>query len=321
MTQSKFTVLFLLFILTFDICYSQDESADTSSVEEKNPDWKMKSIFGLNTTQSSFTNWAAGGRNNIAGLGFVNAQADYSKGRVKWANLLNMALGGIQYFDEGLQKTDDVFDFQSTFSYGSEKPWFLSALGGFRTQFIEGFSNPSDSLRSSTFLAPGYGNVSLGLEYIPNDNIRIMVSPLSGKFTLVRDERLANNGAFGVEGAEFDDEGNIITPGKMFRAEIGSYFRIIYAKEIMENIDLRTRIELFSNYINNPQNIDVNSELVMNFKINKWFSANLQAVLIYDDDIQITDRFGNTGPRTQFKQVIGLGISYRLANYKEKKKE
>jgi len=62
----------------------------------------------------------------------------------------------------------------------------------------------------------------------------------------------------------------------------------------------------------------VNAEVVVDFKINKWFSASLQLNLIYDDDIQITDRHGNVGPRTQFKQVIGLGIAYRLANFKEK---
>ena len=88
----------------------------------------------------------------------------------------------------------------------------------------------------------------------------------------------------------------------------------------MENIDLRSRIEFFSNYVENPQNIDINAEIILNFKVNKWFSASLNMNLIYDDDINITDRFGNVGPRTQFKQVIGLGIAYRLANYEEEKK-
>ena len=295
--------------------FSQD-----STTVEPDPNWKLKSIFGLNITQSTFTNWAAGGRNNLSGLGFVNAHAEYSKDKLKWLNTMSLGLGGIHYFDEGIQKTEDMIDLQSTFSYGIKDPWFFSILGGFRTQFIDGFANLTDTIRSSKFMAPGYVNISIGMEYVPNKNFRIMTSPISGKFTFVQDQRLANAGAFGVTPAVLDGTGKIITLGETFRPELGSYLRIIYNKELMENIDLRSRIEFFSNYIENPENIDVNAEIILNFKVNKWFYASLNMNLIYDDDIQITDRFGNVGPRTQFKQVIGLGIAHTMANYKEKKK-
>lgn len=305
--------LFVLMCCFALAIFGQEEA----STFEKN--WKLKSTFGLNMTQSSFTNWAAGGRNNIAGLSFVNAEANYKKNNISWSTLLNLSLGGVQYFDEDLQKTDDIIDLQSTFSRKWTNKVNFSLLGGFRTQFIEGFSNPGDSLRSSTFLAPGYLNLSLGLEYVPNDNFKVMLSPFSGKFTIVRDQRLADLGAFGVQGATYNDMGVMLTSGENFRPEFGAYLRVMYSKEIMENIDLRTRWEFFSNYLNNPTNIDVNAELIMNFKVNKWFSASLQANLIYDDDVDITDRFGNTGPRTQFRQTIGVGIAYRIANYTEKK--
>lgn len=300
---------------------AQESSGEEEQPKEPTPNWKLKSMFSLNITQSSFTNWASGGRNNISGLAFINAQANYSKGRIKWANQLSTGLGGVQYFDDDLQKTDDVIDAQSTFSYGLKNPWFLSVLGGFRTQFIDGFAKAEDTVRSSTFMAPGYLNLSIGIEYIPNDNLKIMASPLSGKFTFVQDQFLANRGAFGVEPAVLGTNGEIITPGENARSEFGSYLRIVYNKEIMENIDLRSRVEFFSNYMNNPQNIDVNGELILDFKVNKWFSASLQMNVIYDDDIDIEDRNGDVGPRTQFKQVIGLGIAYRLANYKEEKKK
>ena len=314
---SPFKILLFFSLIIFSISIKAQELNDTI-VPEDDPLWKMKGSFGLNMTQSSFTNWAAGGRNNLAGLSFINAEANYAKGRSKWSNILALALGGVQYFDEELQKTDDIIDFQSTYSFGVKKPWFISGLVGFRTQFIDGIQNVGDTLRASTFMAPGYLNTTLGFEYVPNDKFRILGSPSSGKFTFVRDERLANQGAFGVDAAVLDDEGNVITPGRQWRPEIGSYLRIIYSNEIAKNIDLRTRWEFFSNYIENPQNIDINAELVMNFKVNSWFSASLQMNFIYDDDIKITDRFGNTGPRTQFKQVIGIGLNYRIANYKEK---
>jgi len=312
--MSKREAIVVAFIALIFQVVSQDSTA-----VQPNPNWKLKSIIGLNITQSTFTNWAAGGRNNLSGLGFVNAQAEYSKDKLKWLNTMSLGLGGIQYFDEGIQKTEDVIDLQSTFSYGIKSPWFFSILGGFRTQFIDGFANIADTIRSSTFMAPGYVNISIGMEYVPNRKLRIMVSPLSGKFTFVQDQRLANLGAFGVTPAVLDGTGQISALGETFRPEIGSYLRIIYNKELMENIDLRSRVEFFSNYLENPENIDVNAEVILNFKVNKWFSASLNMNLIYDDDIQITDRYGNVGPRTQFKQVIGLGVTYTMLNYQEKK--
>ncbi len=293
---------------------------DTIVLVPKTSNWKLESKFALNVTQSTFTNWASGGRNNISGLGFINASADYKKDRIRWATTLSTGLGGIQYFDEAIEKTDDVIDIQSTVSYGLKDPWYVSLLGGFRTQFLDGFSNPEDSVRSSTIMAPGYANISLGIEYIPNENLKVFLSPLSAKLTFVQDQVLADSGAFGVAPAEFNSMGDLIKSGENFRAELGAYFRIIYKKELMENIGLRSRLELFSNYQENPGNIDVNGEVILDFKVNKWFSANLQLNVIYDDDIAITDRDGNVGPRTQFKQVIGLGIAYRLANFEEEKK-
>ncbi|MFA5574249.1 MAG: DUF3078 domain-containing protein [Brumimicrobium sp.] len=292
---------------------------DTPEIDAKEQsNWKLESIYSLNVTQSSFTNWSAGGRNNISGLAFINAFAEWSKDDLKWSNYLTAGLGGIKYFDSPLEKTDDVLDVQSTFSYGLKDPWYLSLLGGFKTQFVEGFANPGDSLFASKFMSPGYVNVSLGIEYIPNDNLKIMLSPLSGKFTIVQNQRLADAGAFGVEPAEYNALGDVVTPGKNFRAEMGAYFRFIYKKEILKNINLRSRLELFTNYLEEPKNIDVNAEVIFDFKINKWFSAMLHFNLIYDDDIMITDRHGNVGPRTQFKQVLGVGISYRMANFQEK---
>ncbi|RFC53948.1 DUF3078 domain-containing protein [Brumimicrobium aurantiacum] len=316
MNFKQITLIGLLSIFSFSTLNAQDDSEVSPDEISK---WKLESKYALNLTQSTFTNWASGGRNNISGLGFINAFAEYKSGRIRWASTLSTGLGGVQYFDEEIEKTDDVLDLQSTISYGLKDPWFISLLGGFRTQYLNGYASPEDSLRSSTFMAPGYVNISLGIEYIPNDNLKLLLSPLSGKFTFVQDQVLANAGAFGVEPAEYNSLGDLVNPGENFRAELGAYFRVIYKKQLMENIGMRSRLEFFSNYMENPQNLDVNGELILDFKVNEWFSANLQLNMIYDDDIDIEDRNGNVGPRTQFKQVIGLGIAYRMANFKEEK--
>lgn len=285
--------------------------------------WTVTSLFGLNASQTSFVNWAAGGRNNIAVLSFVDFSAVYQKKKIKWASDVKLALGGMYYTDstgkkQGLQKTDDRIDISTSFGFEFKKHWFLTAIGGFRTQFLDGFSFPNDSVPISRFMAPGYANFSLGIEYAPVDYFNAYLSPIASKMTFVNDQRLANAGAFGVRAAEYDlSTGDLLKGGARFRNEIGAYFRLKFQKELVKNIEMKTRLELFSNYVENPQNIDVNFENIFTFKIYKWFSASLQWNLIYDDDIQIRDSKGRTGPRTQFKSVLGLGISYTLTNTKK----
>lgn len=309
----KFTLIALCFAAAFS-SFGQDDSlknVDTS--------WTINCIFGLNGTQTSFVNWSAGGRNNVSVLGFLDASAWYKKNFIKWENDLKFALGGLRYTDstgrrDGLQKTDDRIDLASTFGYEFHKKWYYTVTGGFKTQSLNGFSYPNDSVRISKFMAPAYVSVSLGIEYAPQDWFNVYLSPLALKTTIVNDQVLSNAGAFGVQAAVTDTNGFILQEGKRVRYEIGAYFRMKFQKEIMKNIDMKTRLELFSNYLHNPQNIDVNAETVFSFKVNKWFSASLQWNLQYDDDIKVRDRKGNFGPRTQFKSVLGLGISYTISN-------
>jgi hypothetical protein len=96
--------------------------------------------------------------------------------------------------------------------------------------------------------------------------------------------------------------------GKNFRQEFGGYIKIAFQKDIMTNVNFSTKIDLFSNYLKNPQNIDINWELLLSMKVNKYISATLSTQLIYDDDIN----YNNKGPKTQFKEIIGIGFSYKF---------
>lgn len=317
----RFKLLLFLFVITItakaQLSATKNTIIDTTKKNE-NP-WKFKSIFGLNGSQTSFVNWAAGGRNNVSVLGFIDASLKFNKQSVKWDNDLKFALGGLKYIDstgkqQGVQKTDDRIDLSSTFGYRFKKHLFYTVTGGFKTQSLNGFNFPNDSVKISTFMAPGYLSISFGIEYAPKESFNLYFSPLAGKTTIVRDQTLANAGAFGVDKATYDQNGMLLKLGSTIRNEFGSYLRFKFQKKIMENIEMKTRIELFSNYINNPQNIDLNAENIFAFKVNKWFSASLQWNLQYDDDIIIRDIYGKNGPRTQFKSVLGLGISYTLTN-------
>lgn len=288
--------------------------------------WNAKLLFGLNGTQTSFVNWSAGGRNNVSFLGFIDGTANYQKERWKWDNDLKLSLGGVRFFDKAdgpkYQKTDDRIDLQSTVGYEivEKKKWYFTFTSGFKTQMMNGYVYPNDSIKTSKFMAPGYFSGSLGIEYAPSKHMNMFLSPIAMKYTFVRDRMLADQGAYGVQAAEYDLGGMLIQHGKMFRQEYGAYFRFIFNKEIVKNVEMKSRLELFSNYIHNPQNIDVNAEVIFTFKVNSWLSASVQWNLIYDDDIHIMDSKGRVGPRTQFKSVLGVGVSYALKNKNAKKK-
>jgi hypothetical protein len=299
-------------------------SAQTTEAEEhlktQNTDtldgWKKGGVASINLTQVSLSNWTAGGDNSISVNGLLSVYANLKRGNSTWDNSLDLAYGLIQQGDDGVRKTDDKIDFTSKYGQKAFKNWYYAALVNFKTQMTAGYDYPDDSTEISNFLAPGYGLGAIGMDYKPNENFSLFISPLTTKVTVVNDETLANAGAFGVDAAEYDDFGQITKDGKLYRMEYGGYLRALFTKEVMTNINLQTKLELFSNYANNPQNIDVNWELLIAMKVNKYISATISTQLIYDDDIDIAidnnndDVIDAVGPRTQFKEVLGVGISY-----------
>jgi hypothetical protein len=273
------------------------------SAQDSTSYWKFKSLYSLSGTQTSFVNWNAGGRNNISIIGSASASAYYTQDNVKWTNDVSFALGGIKYFDNkgiGAQKTDDRLDLASTFGMQLSKGFFLTFASSFRTQSINGYSYPNDSIPVSRFMAPGYMNLALGADFRKSDNFNIFFSSIAIKSTFVLDDSLSAKGSFGVD------------PGMRYRQEYGAYLKMKYNRPLAKNIEMKSKLELFSNYLNNPENIDVNGELLLLFRVNSLVSASAQWNLIYDDDIRITDANGNIGPRTQFKSVIGIGLSYKI---------
>jgi hypothetical protein len=176
-------------------------------------------------------------------------------------------------------------------------------LIGFKSQFAPGYNSPGDSIYISNFLAPAYLNISAGMDYKPSDHFTLFISPLAGKMTFVNDEYLSNKGAFGVE------------PGKEMRPEFGWYMKMMFKHDIMKNVSFQTKLDLFSNHLKNPQNIDVNWDVLISMKINEYLSANLTTTLIYDDDILIAveqdDGSVREQPAIQFKEMFGVGFSYK----------
>lgn len=280
--------------------------------------WKLGGVVSVNGQQVSLTNWSAGGNNSISVAGLVNVFAKYKKGKATWDNNLELGYGVIKQGDnKSWWKNDDKIQFSSKFGRELKKHWYATALADFRTQFTNGYNYPNDSVYISKFMAPGYALAAIGFDYKPNDKFSVFISPVTGKFTFVNDDTLAKYGAFGVQKEIRDPNTSIVTQKYLtHREEFGAYLKMQYQTKVMENITFQTILELFSNYMHNPQNVDVNWSTLTTFKVNKFISATLATQLIYDDDIKVLrnagDQKGTVGPDVQFKQVLALGFTYKF---------
>ena len=282
--------------------------------------WDIGGLIGTNMTQTSLTNWSAGGQSSVAVSGLLSVHAIETTGGGLWENYFDMAYGVLrQESVKAWWKTDDKIDFTSKYGKKAFKKWYYAALMNFKTQFAPGFNFPNDSTIISDVMAPGYLIVALGLDNKPKKEFGLFVAPFTLKLTIVNNQELADAGAFGVEKAVFDETTGIkISNGETSRTELGGYVRIFYSKDLMENVTLKTKLDLFSNYTDKPGNIDVSWEVLMNMKVNKLISASVSTHLLYDHDIAIgVDSDGDNvidsfGPRTQFKEVIAVGLSYKF---------
>ncbi|MGE0560596.1 MAG: DUF3078 domain-containing protein [Flavobacteriales bacterium] len=280
--------------------------------------WKTGGVFSLNITQVSLTNWASGGQNSISVNGIMSLFANLKKGKSTWDNSLDLAYGLVKQGEDNVRKTDDKIDFTSKYGQKARKNWYYAGLINFKSQFTAGYNYPDDSTKISNFLAPAYVLGAIGMDYKPNDDFTLFISPFTMKTTIVNDQLLADAGAYGVDKAEYDNLGNVLKRGKNIRSEYGGYLRGIYKKNIMENINFQTKLELFSNYAEEPTHIDVNWEVLIAMKVNKYISATISTQLIYDHDVDIAiDSNGDGlidsfGPRTQFKEVLGVGLNYKF---------
>lgn len=280
--------------------------------------WKNGGLFSANLAQTSLTNWAAGGQNSVAVSGILSLFANLSKGKSRWDNSLDIGYGILkQQGDEfKYRKTDDRFEFLSKYGRQAFSNFYYAGLLNFKTQMKPGYNYASATTRNkiSDFLSPGYLLLALGLDYKPGTYISAFIAPLTAKYTFVRNETLSAAGAFGV------------TPGEKSRSEVGGYFRAVYARsdfksEFMKNVAVISKVDLFSNYTDNPQNIDVSWENIISLKVNKFISATINTHLLYDDNVKVPfdrNNDGATAPgetvgsKVQFKEILGVGLAYKF---------
>lgn len=305
MKKFLFTALALFFAIA---TFAQDEQPQG---------WTHKGNIGINLGQSSYTNWAAGGQNSLTALGAFNYEIHYLKNKFKWDNTLNLSLGYCVYsFKKKPIKTDDLIEFSSLATFKATKQLNYGAELAFRSQFAKGFDYAKDSTHYiSKFLAPGYLTLGLGIEWVPNKYFSLYFAPVTGRITFVNDQHLAEVGAYGVEPGYFNpNDSTEWIPGKKIRYEFGARAVAKFQYPIAKNIDFSTKLELFSNYLDHPERIDVDWQNMLVLKVNDWLNANLATHLIYDYDIPFHNEAGELikGSKVQFKEVLAIGFMINL---------
>jgi hypothetical protein len=267
--------------------------------------WKKGGVININTSQTSLTNWSAGGQSAISIGGLLSLYANNKKDKSLWENYLDLAYGTLKQKSTDWWKTDDRIDFTSKFGLKAADKLYYAALLNFKTQMTNGYNYPNDSVKISGFMAPGYLLTGIGIDFVPNDNFTVFIAPLTSKLTFVNDDLLADAGAFGVD------------PGEHLKSEFGGYLRTFLKKDLMENIAIQTKLDLFSNYLKNFGNIDVSWEILLAMKVNNFISATLSTHLLYDDDVTITQEKDDGTLKTykskvQFKEVLAIGLTLKF---------
>lgn len=310
----KKSLLFILLLILSGASFSQEIQKVAKAKDNISavvlPDslkaWYFGGSGAFTFNQAAFSNWAAGGQNSIGLDMYINLMANYHKNKHFWANSLNLGYG-FTFLGTGSNskytKSNDKIELNSAYGYAlsKEKNWLLTVLVNFRSQFSAGYNYPDDKTAISDFMAPGYLVAGLGITYVPASWFNVYLSPASGRFTFVLNKTLSDSGAFGV------------TRGKKVEGECGPYLRAELNKNLSKNINLSSTLALFSNYLKEFGNVDVNWNLLISMKVNKWLTTNITTQVLYDDKVVIRNNpTDQGGPRTQLKELLGIGISYKI---------
>lgn len=282
------------------------EAASLQSIKKIDSvqDWQKGGSLTLNAAQSSVDNWSGGGNNAISANFFANLFANYAKGKHTWFNTLSLQYGYVKADDAIGKKSADMIDFQSLYGYNVNPNIDVSGLVRLRSQMTKSNVYKKDaqgkefvSGYSSTLFAPAYLTVAPGISYNPAKDLKIFISPVSSRGVFVMNDSLSQIGAFGV------------APNKKSIFQFGAYLNAGYKTEIIKNVIYTGNLELYSNYLKNPQNIYVLMNNALNIRIAKYITLTANYNIAYDD---LYRPVPGQGPRLQTQTLYGAGLTYNF---------
>lgn len=245
--------------------------------------WKIGGNVSFIFNQSAFNaEWLGGGTSNIAGNIAVSYDFNYKKEDWNWDNklLLDYGLTKIKN-DDFTKKTNDRLEFNSLLGKKAGKNWYYSAFLNFRTQITKGYEFATDIDGNQTrteithFLSPAYIQIGPGMLWKKNDNLKINIAPATARWILV--DKAFTNGL--PDGSYFG-----VDQGKSSRLEFGASLSGYAKLKLMDNVTMENILSLYSNYLEDPQNVDIDYTMNVVMTINKYLTTNLIFQAIYDDN-------------------------------------
>ncbi|WP_440068219.1 DUF3078 domain-containing protein [Tenacibaculum discolor] len=261
-------------------------NAQEEKKEEPKDGWKRSGNISFLFNQSAFNNWLAGGTNNISGTIGLNYDFNYTKGDWAWDNKLIASYGVTKLKGEELQKTDDRLELNSLLGKKASGYWYYSAFFNFKTQISSTYVSGE---QTSHFFSPAYFQFGPGMLWKKHDNLKVNIAPATSKLIYVHKHLTDLGPAFGVKQNETT------------RYELGAAVNAYYKLDVMKNVSVENILNLYSNYLEDFQNVDIDYTVNVVMKVNKYLSANLSMQTIYDD---------NAFRGFQTREVFGLGINY-----------
>jgi hypothetical protein len=250
--------------------------------------WKSSGKVGILFNQSAFSNWTAGGENNISGTLGLNYDINYFTENISWDTKIIVAYGISKNQDEDQKKTDDRLEINSVLGKKASGNWYYSWFFNGKTQMDVGY-DPDTGIEISHGFSPLYLQTGPGMLWKKNDNLKVNIAPATAKLILVHGHFTEFGESFGVEQGE--------TTRFEFGASIGAYYKLT----LMENVTMENILNLYSNYLEDPQNVDIDYTMNLEMTINKYLSANLSFQTIYD---------ANAYQGFQIREVFGLGVNF-----------
>jgi len=278
--------------------------------------WNFDFLSSFSLSENYFSHWVKGGENSISSLVDIKGEAKYTNKEVKteWTNNVRLKYGSIITDKNGLRKNTDVFELDFKYNKTIRKKIDFSALYHMNNQITKGYNYPTDSTEVlvSKFLNPGTFTIGAGLEYKPIKKTSINFSVLSYKNTFVLDTVNIDQTIHGVE------------DGKRAKQEMGGQILIKSELAPWDDLKINNSMRLFSNYLKNPQNIDVEWEMELEKQLSMYFTIMLNFHMIYDDDILtpvldenkkpvlLPDGTERKASQIQFKQFLGITFLIQL---------
>lgn len=305
----KKTLLLLLFCTIPLILFSQE-----TKPKDTVPDgWKRSGKISLLFNQAAFNaEWTGGGTSNYAGNISLTYDFNYKKGKISWDNKILADYGITKNKDDKYsRKTNDRLEFNSILGKQiKETNWYKSLFFNFKTQFAPGYEfnedlNPEDEgYRTETthFLSPAYIQFGPGLLWKKSDNLYVNLSPATVKFIIVdKDFTSVNEAVPGALEAYNANKYFGVDANETSRFEFGASLSAYAKFDIMANVSAENILNLYSNYLENPQNVDIDYTLNLVLKVNKYISSNVTFQAIYDD---------NAVQGFQIREALGVGVTY-----------